>query len=69
MAIELPDDLIELERAAWTEIQEGRLTVATAFAVQRAIGRFQEESGESRFDVEMALKRAVRHPEPDAAAA
>jgi hypothetical protein len=43
--------------------------VATALAVQRAIGRFQEESGESRFDVEMALKRAVRHPEPDAAAA
>ncbi|MFD7206145.1 hypothetical protein [Streptomyces sp. NPDC059893] len=69
MAIELPDDLLELERAAWTEIQEGRLTVATALAVQQAIGRVQEEAGESRFEVEMALKRAVRHPEPDAAAA
>jgi hypothetical protein len=35
----------------------------------QAIGRFKEEAGESRFDVEMALKRAVRHPEPDTAAA
>ncbi|MFE5689248.1 hypothetical protein [Streptomyces sp. NPDC056512] len=55
VAIELPGDLIELERAAWTEIQEGRLTVATALAVQQAIGRVHEESGESLFDVEMAL--------------
>ncbi|WP_406100690.1 hypothetical protein OG698_00435 [Streptomyces sp. NBC_01003] len=43
--------------------------MATALAVQQAIGRVQEEAGESRFDVEMALKRAVRHPELDAAAA
>ncbi|MCX4674338.1 hypothetical protein OG413_03220 [Streptomyces sp. NBC_01433] len=32
--IELNDDLIELERAAWAEQREGRLTVATAARVQ-----------------------------------
>ncbi|MFE5023128.1 hypothetical protein ACFRAO_07300 [Streptomyces sp. NPDC056656] len=33
MAIELPDDLIALERTGWNEIQEGRPTVPTALAV------------------------------------
>ena len=69
MAIELPDDLIELERSAWAEIQAGALTVETAAAVQARITAVAAESGESRIDVEMALKRAVRHPEPDADAA
>ncbi|WP_405785227.1 hypothetical protein OG512_48090 [Streptomyces sp. NBC_01378] len=45
MAIELPDELIELERAAWTEIQEMRLTVATALAVQQAIGGSRKSRG------------------------
>ncbi|MFB7162350.1 hypothetical protein [Streptomyces sp. NPDC056242] len=63
MAIEFPDELIKLERAAWNEIQEGRLTVKTAFAVHEGLVAFTKESGESRFDVEMGLKRIVRHPE------
>jgi hypothetical protein len=61
--IEFPDDLIALERAAWEELQAGRLTVATATAVQDAITAHAEAVGMSRYDVEMALKRAVRHAE------
>jgi hypothetical protein len=61
--IEFPDDLIALERAAWEEIQAGCLTVATANAVQDAIAAHAEAAGMSRYEVEMALKRAVRHAE------
>jgi hypothetical protein len=61
--IEFPDTLIALERAAWEEIQAGRLTVATATAVQAAITAHAEAAGMSRYDAEMALKRAVRHTE------
>lgn len=66
MAIELPDDLIDLERAAWREIQEGHLTVDTATAVQQAVTAFaaREDVGASRYEVEMELKRIVRHPAP-----
>ncbi|MFF2502214.1 hypothetical protein ACFVTY_02275 [Streptomyces sp. NPDC058067] len=67
MAIELPPNLIELERSAWAEIQAGTLTVPTALAVHEALAAFTAESGQSRFDVEMALKKRVRHPEPEAA--
>jgi hypothetical protein len=63
VAIELPEDLIALETAAWAEIQAGRLTVETARAVHEGIAAFAEESGVSRFDVEMGLKKVVRHPE------
>ncbi|CAM5671659.1 hypothetical protein [Streptomyces coeruleorubidus] len=59
--IEFPDDLIALERAAWEELQAGRLTVATAVAVQDAITAHAEAAGMDRYTVEMALKRAVRH--------
>ncbi|MFE7105649.1 hypothetical protein ACFU98_10510 [Streptomyces sp. NPDC057575] len=62
MAIELNDDLIELEQAAWAEQQENRLTVETATAVQAAITAHAEATGQSRYEVEAALKRAVRHP-------
>ncbi|MEU6661279.1 hypothetical protein [Streptomyces sp. NPDC046821] len=65
--IEFPDDLIELERSAWTEIQAGALTVETASAVQAAVTAFAAETGQSRIDVEMALKKRIRHPEPEAA--
>ncbi|MEU5772760.1 hypothetical protein ABZ819_05575 [Streptomyces venezuelae] len=65
MAIELPDDLIALERSAWEEIQAGTLTVDTANAVQQRIREFAAESGESRLAVETELKKLVRHPEPD----
>jgi hypothetical protein len=62
--IEFPDDLIALERTAWEELQAGRLTVATANAVQDAITAHAKAAGMSRYEVEMALKRAVRHAEP-----
>ena len=61
--IEFPDDLIALERAAWEEHQAGRLTVATANAVQDAITVHAEATGLDRYTVEMVLKRAVRHGE------
>jgi hypothetical protein len=59
--IEFPDELIALERTAWEEIQAGRLTVATATAVQDAITAHATAVGMSRYDVEMALKETVRH--------
>jgi hypothetical protein len=66
--IDFPDDLIALERAAWTEIQEGSLTVDTARAVQEGITSFAEQAGIPRLDVEMGLKRIVRHASDEAAA-
>ncbi|MFJ4852377.1 hypothetical protein [Streptomyces sp. NPDC088730] len=66
MAIELTDELIALERAAWAEQQEGRLTVDTAARVQAAITAHAAATGQGRYDVERELKRRVRHPEPDA---
>ncbi|MEU2487012.1 hypothetical protein ABZ593_20690 [Streptomyces sp. NPDC012617] len=73
MAIELTDELIQLERAAldaqavatspsppagaWTAWREA------AQAVQRAVTEHAAATEESRVDVEMALKKAVRHPE------
>jgi hypothetical protein len=65
--IEFPDDLIELERSAWAAIQAGTLTVDTAWAVQEAIAAFAEQAGVPRYDVEMGLKRIVRHPAAEAA--
>ncbi len=64
--IEFPDDLIALERSAWTEIQAGALTVDTAHAVHTAVGQFAKDAGLSRHDVEMGLKKAVRHEAADA---
>ena len=61
MTIELPDDLIALERAAWEELQAGRLTVATADAAQAAVTAHAKAAGLSRYTVEMAVKKAVRH--------
>ncbi|MFE7754337.1 hypothetical protein [Streptomyces sp. NPDC057429] len=65
MAIELNDELIELERAAWAEQQENRLTVDTAAKVQAAITAHAEATGQSRYAVERELKRVVRHPDDD----
>ncbi|MFJ9633858.1 hypothetical protein ACIRU8_39800 [Streptomyces sp. NPDC101175] len=72
MAIELPDNLIALERSAWEEIQAGALTVETALAVREGVAAFVQQAAEtdtplSRLDVEMALKKMVRHPETAAA--
>ncbi|MET7520393.1 hypothetical protein ABZS88_45095 [Streptomyces sp. NPDC005480] len=69
MAIELPDDLIELERAAWTEIQEGRLTVARALAVQQAIGPVPGRVGGVAVRRGDGIEAGGASPEPDAAAA
>ncbi|MFI9344904.1 hypothetical protein ACIG0D_27115 [Streptomyces sp. NPDC052773] len=61
--IQFPDALLDLERAAWEEIQAGHLTVDTAAAVQDAVTAHANEAGLSRYDVEMELKKAVRHRE------
>lgn len=63
MTIELTDDLIKLEQAAWAEIQAGTLTTETAEAVQAAITAHAEATRQSRYDVERELKRRVRHPD------
>ncbi|MEQ4610701.1 hypothetical protein ABMX48_31810 [Streptomyces cavourensis] len=60
--IDIPEDLIELERAAWAEQQVGALTVETADAVQRAYREHAATAGVSRMELEMAVKRTVRHP-------
>lgn len=59
--IDFPDDLIELERSAWTAIQTRTLTPEQAAAVQERVTEFAEEVGLPRYDVEMAVKKAVRH--------
>jgi hypothetical protein len=59
--IDFPDDLIMLERSAWENIQAGTLTVDMARAVQDGINAFAEQAGIPRYDVEMGLKKAVRH--------
>ncbi|WP_406349273.1 hypothetical protein OHA44_37030 [Streptomyces sp. NBC_00144] len=61
---DLPDDLIALERAAWTEIQENRLTVGTAEAVRARILELADGNPQRRLEIEEAVKTKVRHPEP-----
>ncbi len=61
--IEIPESLIELERAAWAEQKAGALTVKTADAVQRAYREHAASAGVSRLELEMATKRVARHPE------
>lgn len=61
--IDFPDDLIELERSAWTAIQTRTLTTEQAAAVQARVTEYATEAGLPRVDVEMGLKRAVRHAE------
>jgi hypothetical protein len=72
VAIDLPPNLIALERSAWAEIQAGTLTVATAWAVHEGVAAFVQQAKEAgnpvgRLDVEMGLKKAVRHPAAEAA--
>lgn len=61
MTFDFPDTLLQLEHAAWQEIQAGALTVPTAWAVQEAVTAFAAEHGHDRHDVEMGLKKAIRH--------
>ncbi|WP_097934516.1 MULTISPECIES: hypothetical protein [unclassified Streptomyces] len=61
--IDIPEHLIALERAAWAEQQEGRLTVETAAAVQQAYTEHAKAAKVSRYEVERAVKKLVLHPE------
>lgn len=68
MTIDFPADLLALEDRAWEEIQAGALTVDTAHAVHAGIDAFVRRANEAggevaRIDVEMGLKRVVRHRE------
>ncbi|MGC5531555.1 hypothetical protein [Streptomyces sp. SR-10] len=63
--IDIPESLIALERAAWAEQQAGALTVETAAAVQQAITEHAKAAKVSRYKVETAVKKLVRHPEPE----
>ncbi|MEU6597887.1 hypothetical protein [Streptomyces flaveolus] len=75
--MDLPDDLIALERTAeeqraklggldGEEYEEQRQAWReAAVAAQAAITDHATASGQSRYDVEMAVKRAVRHAEED----
>ncbi|MFJ9101260.1 hypothetical protein ACIRJM_22665 [Streptomyces sp. NPDC102405] len=58
---DFPAPLLALESAAWEEIQAGRLAVETARAVQDGVTAFAAEHGHDRHEVEMGLKRVVRH--------
>jgi hypothetical protein len=60
--VDIPEDLLELERAAWAEIQAGQLTPDTAAAVQARITEVAADTGVGRYELEMAVKKAVRHP-------
>ncbi|MGW5461078.1 hypothetical protein [Streptomyces sp. NPDC003996] len=73
---DIPDELIKLERSAEEEraklaglvgdeyeVQWRRWREA-AEAAQAAVTAHAEASGDSRYDVEMAVKKAVRNPEP-----
>lgn len=40
MTLDFPEPLLDLERAAWEEIQAGQLTVATALAVRNGIDQY-----------------------------
>ncbi|MFZ4266600.1 hypothetical protein [Streptomyces arboris] len=65
--IEIPETLLALERAAWAEQEEGRLTVETAQAVQQAITEHASVTpGLNRYELEREVKRQVRHPEDPA---
>ncbi|MFJ7949818.1 hypothetical protein ACIQ6K_40560 [Streptomyces sp. NPDC096354] len=66
MTIELSDELNQLERAAWAEQQEKRLTMETFARVQAAITAHAEATDQNRYDVERELQRVVKHPGPDA---
>ncbi|MFE4336085.1 hypothetical protein ACFRQM_44035 [Streptomyces sp. NPDC056831] len=74
MAIEPTDELIQLQRAA-VDAQKTAMSASppegawtawrkAAERVQAAITEHAAATGENRVDVEMAVKKAVRHPEP-----
>jgi hypothetical protein len=60
---DFPEDLLAAEREAWAAIQAGALTPDLAGSVQDRLTAWATEAGMDRYTAEMALKRAVRHPE------
>ncbi|MEU3269010.1 hypothetical protein [Streptomyces bacillaris] len=61
--IDIPEHILALERTAWAEQEAGALTLATADAVQAAYREHAAATeGLSRLALEMATKRAIRHP-------
>ena len=66
MPLDFPAHLLALEARAWEEIQAGTLTVDTARAVHEGVSVFAVEAGVGRYEVEMGVKKAVRHPETEA---
>ncbi|MFI6881125.1 hypothetical protein ACIBL6_47545 [Streptomyces sp. NPDC050400] len=74
MAIELPDDLIELQRAADEEgrklehldngerEKQRKVWFDAAAKAQAAVTAYAEEQGLNRYDVEKQLRQDVRHP-------
>lgn len=70
------EDLVKLERlaeeahAAYTAdvgADTRAVWLAAADAFQAAVVEHATAEGKSRYEVEMAAKKAVRHPEPEAA--
>jgi hypothetical protein len=75
VAIELSDELIQLQREA---VEAQRISTAGAYSAEAwrpwreaaerlhaAVTEHAKATGANRFEVEAALKRAVLHPEPD----
>lgn len=75
VTIDIPEDLIVLERSA---VEEQHKAVAQPYTEEawapwlEAVARFQaavtahaEAAGVSRYELEMAVKRAVLHSEPE----
>ncbi|WP_338683985.1 hypothetical protein QD712_25955 [Streptomyces acidiscabies] len=60
-SLDLPADLIALERACWDAIRERQLTPDLAHAVQARITEWAREAGHDRYVIEAAVKQAVRH--------
>ncbi|MCQ4212585.1 hypothetical protein [Streptomyces longispororuber] len=75
MAIELPDDLIELQRSADDEgrkmehLDDGErekqreVWFEAAATAQAAVTAYAEEHDLNRFDVEKQLRQVTRHPQ------
>ena len=76
MAIELSDELIQLQRAA---VEAREMATAGAYSaeawrpwleaanqLQAAVTAHAEATGQNRYDVETTLKRTVLHAEPAA---
>lgn len=73
MAIELTDELCQLQRASDAAHEAVRADPTpeawaawrdAAGAAQAAVTAYADEAGEPRNKVEAAVKKAVRHPEP-----